>query len=381
MHTSALLIGKSFLEAYARPGATVVDLGAYDINGSLRSVCPPDMQYLGLDMAAGPGVDVVVEPDQPLPLRNGHADLVVSSSAFEHDGAFWMSFLEVVRITKEGGFIYINVPSNGHVHSHPEDCWRFYPDAGRSLERWARRQGLSVTLVESFVAERRGEFWNDFVAVFKRGEIEPTDRLPFLSAAWPSTNIRKWGEPELLNARELTEDMVLLEEAKAELLKLRGSLPRGAVARDVGQEPSRARPAVVLSPLTSGSPVYGVIDTLNGRAIEGRSRVSRNSTFKITGWVLADGFDPAAPNAARYLVLDRAGGASLRLFVELGPAYARPDVSQENHHLDAPFLALPGFSVTIASADLDSGTYRLGFAVSNAEGTRGSRLGKLLQVE
>ena len=42
---------------------------------------------------------------------------------------FWVTFAEMARVVKAGGFVYISVPVNGPVHRHPMDCWRFYPDA------------------------------------------------------------------------------------------------------------------------------------------------------------------------------------------------------------------------------------------------------------
>jgi hypothetical protein len=45
----------------------------------------------------------------------------------------------MARVVKSGGFIYLNAPSNGYVHNHPLDIWRFYPDAGIALEKWAKK--------------------------------------------------------------------------------------------------------------------------------------------------------------------------------------------------------------------------------------------------
>lgn len=77
--------------------------------------------YCGVDLAPGKGVDLVVSPGSPLPLADACADAVLASSVFEHDPAFWDSFREMCRITRPGGFIYVNAPSNGHVHRYPRD--------------------------------------------------------------------------------------------------------------------------------------------------------------------------------------------------------------------------------------------------------------------
>ena len=132
MNDTAFAIGSKFLELYAGgPSKVVVELGAYAVNGSLRASCPPNACYIGLDLEHGPSVDVVVKAREPLPIRTGFADVVISSSQMEHDPLFWQSFLELVRITKPGGAIYMSAPSNGFYHTYPADCWRFYPDAGR----------------------------------------------------------------------------------------------------------------------------------------------------------------------------------------------------------------------------------------------------------
>jgi hypothetical protein len=39
---------------------------------------------------------------------------------------------------------------------------------GKALEEWAHRTGFALNLIESFVAERETDIWNDFVAVLLR---------------------------------------------------------------------------------------------------------------------------------------------------------------------------------------------------------------------
>jgi SAM-dependent methyltransferase len=141
--------------------------------GALREVAPPDSQWIGVDAAEGPGVDrVLVEPYR-LPFVDDSVDVVVSSSTFEHAEFFWLLFLEMARILKPGGFLYINSPSNGPVHRHPVDCWRFYPDAGDALTRWAARNFYFLELLESSIGELDGESeWLDWVGVWRKGLTE-----------------------------------------------------------------------------------------------------------------------------------------------------------------------------------------------------------------
>ncbi len=54
--------------AYGLETSIIVDIGARNINGTLRDVCPKGAPYIGLDMAPGPSVDVVIMPNAELPL-------------------------------------------------------------------------------------------------------------------------------------------------------------------------------------------------------------------------------------------------------------------------------------------------------------------------
>ena len=173
MHYTAMTNGRRFFETYlaGQPSPRIGDIGAQDVNGSLRSVAPKGAQYIGVDFAAGRGVDVVIDDPYKLPFEADHFDAIVSSSCFEHSEFFWLTFLEVMRVLKPAGLFYMNAPSNGHFHRHPVDCWRFYPDSGVALARWGQRNGYKTAVLESYTSEKRGtEVWADFVCVFVKDE-------------------------------------------------------------------------------------------------------------------------------------------------------------------------------------------------------------------
>ncbi len=173
MHPSALMNGKRFFDAYvAKLGnVKVVDIGAQDVNGSLKSVCPPQAQYIGVDFVAAKGVDIILTDPYKLPLDSDSIDVIVSSSCFEHSEMFWVLFLEIMRVLKPEGLFYLNSPSNGEFHRFPVDCYRFYPDCGNALAKWARHSGLRTLSLESYVSNQSGGHWNDFVSVFLKDEI------------------------------------------------------------------------------------------------------------------------------------------------------------------------------------------------------------------
>ena len=174
MHDTALACGNFFAETYGKEGMKIIDIGGQDVNGSLRSFFENlKMTYICVDIEEHESVDIVVKPCEKLPFENGSIDLIVSTSCFEHDPCFWMTFKELCRITKLDGFIYINAPSNGAYHCYPGDNWRFYSDAGQALAVWSCRQicdeeVFPVEVSETFHIYPRGDVWIDFVCVWKR---------------------------------------------------------------------------------------------------------------------------------------------------------------------------------------------------------------------
>jgi SAM-dependent methyltransferase len=174
MHLTASKSGELFAQSYGYVNKIVVDIGGKNVNGSLRYFFENlGMKYICVDIEPHTSVDIVVKPGDRLPFENGSIDLIVSTSCFEHDPCFWITFKEMTRITKLGGFIYVNAPSNGPYHGYPGDNWRFYSDAGQSLSYWSSFQFSNepifpVKVVETFHILPNNDVWCDFVCVWER---------------------------------------------------------------------------------------------------------------------------------------------------------------------------------------------------------------------
>jgi SAM-dependent methyltransferase len=212
VHDTAMEAGKIFFDMYAyQDHIRILDVGSQDVNGSLRSVAPKHAEYIGADLAEGRGVDVLLQDPYTFPFDADEFDLVVSSSCFEHTDFFWLTFLEMVRVTKSGGYLYINAPSNGIVHRYPRDNWRFYPDSGRALEAWARRQNSPVLLMECLTLRRKRDIWNDCVLVFHKGpSVQNPPRKLICDHFSDAQNITRFDRPKILNPSGMTEDMELI---------------------------------------------------------------------------------------------------------------------------------------------------------------------------
>ncbi len=93
-------------------GARVLEIGSYDVNGSIRRVFEGAGEYVGVDLAEGPGVDLVAyghEVDQP----DGTYDLTVSGECFEHDPHWRDTFRNMARLTRPGGLVVFTCASHG----------------------------------------------------------------------------------------------------------------------------------------------------------------------------------------------------------------------------------------------------------------------------
>lgn len=214
MHPSAFESARRFVEAYVVAGVdTVVEIGSQTVGGAGQRPIRPlfagkALNYVGVDFVAGEGVDVVLADPYSFPMPDDSADIVLSSSCFEHAQFFWLTFLEMVRICRPGGLLYVSAPSNGGFHRYPVDCWRFYPDSGVALQDWALRNGSRVTLLESYISKQMADGWNDFVAVWGKGEravhLHPSR---ILSGFQNYVNGRTAENGEILNYVEMSEDM------------------------------------------------------------------------------------------------------------------------------------------------------------------------------
>ena len=129
---------KQFVPVPSAVSMRVLDVGSYDVNGSYRPLFPaPGFEYVGLDMEAGPNVDVVI--DSPYgwdSIESDSFDLVISGQAFEHIEFFWKTMEEMTRVLKKDGLLCLIAPHGFEEHRYPVDCYRFFSDGMVALARY-----------------------------------------------------------------------------------------------------------------------------------------------------------------------------------------------------------------------------------------------------
>lgn len=227
MHPSAMKNGEIFFQrylSYVKSDAPikVVDVGAQNVNGSLREVCDPKVEFIGVDFVQANGVDVILDDPYKLPFADNSIDVVVSSSCFEHSEMFWLLFLEVIRILKPTGIFYLNVPSNGSFHRYPVDCWRFFPDSGRALIKWAKHNGYDSILLESFISHQQVNAWNDFVAIFlKDSQFQFNYPERMFTGRDDVENVTVSNHEEIINFKAATEDLRNLSKMTKQIAQIK----------------------------------------------------------------------------------------------------------------------------------------------------------------
>lgn len=89
----------------------ILEIGSYDVNGSIRKFFP-DSNYIGVDLSAGPGVDIVCEGNK-LDHPNETYEITLSCECFEHN-PFWIeTFENMLRMTKSGGVVIFTCATTG----------------------------------------------------------------------------------------------------------------------------------------------------------------------------------------------------------------------------------------------------------------------------
>jgi hypothetical protein len=135
-------------------GAKVLEVGSYDVNGSVRghieSLCPA--AYVGLDMREGPGVDIMWNCEH-LDELGIECDLLVSTEMLEHAQNWRECMTQMVQVVAPGGLLLITTVSPGFpYHDFPGDYWRYPLD---DLKQIVETLGLEIVVAEESPPDER----------------------------------------------------------------------------------------------------------------------------------------------------------------------------------------------------------------------------------
>ena len=117
-------------------GKRIVEVGSYDVNGSLRDVLGllQPAEYMGVDIVEGPGVDKICRAENLVETFGEQSfDVVVTSSSMEHIEDWRTALSNMKRVCKNGGMLLFIAPSDWPFHEYPGDFWRYGPEDIREI--------------------------------------------------------------------------------------------------------------------------------------------------------------------------------------------------------------------------------------------------------
>jgi SAM-dependent methyltransferase len=113
-------------------GVRVLEIGSLNINGTVRDFFQP-ADYVGVDVAPGPGVDVVALGEN-LDYSDNSFDVAISAECFEHNPEWAATFANMHRIAKTAVIFTCaseGRPEHGTHDNHPDSSpltleWDYY---------------------------------------------------------------------------------------------------------------------------------------------------------------------------------------------------------------------------------------------------------------
>lgn len=111
-----LVNGPRMILDYVKEGSVVVDIGS----GPERL----GKEFVNVDVFPFPEVNIVADAEK-LPFKDNSIDAAVSESLFEHVPNAKNVADEMVRVVKQGGYIYVSAPFIHPYHASPDDFNRW----------------------------------------------------------------------------------------------------------------------------------------------------------------------------------------------------------------------------------------------------------------
>lgn len=128
-NTACIEFGKRQLSEKKVTGLRVLEVGALDVNGSLREYVESlkPTCYIGIDLVSGKGVDFVCPAENIIfGFGRENFDIVICTEMLEHVKLWALVINNLKSVCKIGGTILLTTRSKGFPkHDFPSDYWRF----------------------------------------------------------------------------------------------------------------------------------------------------------------------------------------------------------------------------------------------------------------
>lgn len=119
------------VELCDKPGMRVLEVGSREVSGDLFRDKFHLAAYVGFDYYPGANVDVVGDAHRLSSYFDEPFDLIFSSAVFEHLALPWMAAIEIVKLLKKDGYVFIETHYSYKSHERP---WHFFQFSENALD-------------------------------------------------------------------------------------------------------------------------------------------------------------------------------------------------------------------------------------------------------
>lgn len=137
MHPSVMTWVADVVASHGLNAGNVIEIGSYDVNGTVRPLFDRAELYWGTDIREGPGVDEVLDIEDTvnvITFDQPKWDTVVSTEMLEHTPHPWVAVWHMGLLLRPGGHLVLTTRGPGFgIHDFPGDFFRFTAPAMRLL--------------------------------------------------------------------------------------------------------------------------------------------------------------------------------------------------------------------------------------------------------
>lgn len=145
-----------------KEGMDILEVGSRTVTGSCFRGLFEKANYVGFDYYAGDNVDVVGDAHKLSQYFDKKFDLIFSSAVFEHLAMPWQASLEMIKLLKPGGYIFIETHYSYSSHERP---WHFFQYSENALNvLFPERFGITClekgcsNLIEGHFSQEAAEY-------------------------------------------------------------------------------------------------------------------------------------------------------------------------------------------------------------------------------
>jgi len=185
----------------ALPSAEVLEIGSRAVSDlTMRHRFPSTVKHTGLDVHAGPNVDVVGDAHEMSSLiPSERFDGVFSISVFEHLLMPWVAVLEINKVLKVGGYVVVSTHPTWPPHELPWDFWRYQENAFWAL--FNKATGFEIVCTVTSTPARIFPFQRASYLAGTTKTIAPMGVAVLARKIGPSDSRLSWP----LKAKDITE--------------------------------------------------------------------------------------------------------------------------------------------------------------------------------